>query len=91
MTSIEAMKYIDKTYIKYIDSINDMSSYIDDVIHILNKVTNSKIYECQPVSGLWRILKNHSVVWEWLSNDFISLAQLLKNEILLHKLELLEE
>lgn len=98
MTSIEAMKYIDKTYIKYIDSIDGNGSYVDDVIHILNKVTNSKMYERGHNRDFATILKNNLSVWKWTPNDVvggllevISLSQLLKNEILLYKLKLLEE
>ena len=82
--------FIDEMYFKYFGSNSkNTSTYLDDVIDILNKMTNSNLYKPVCVNNKWTIFKDKIKIWEMETLDVNSYCQLLKNEILLFKLNLL--
>ncbi len=92
MTGRDGMNFINDMYFKYFETENNTGSYAEDVVDILNKVTNSKIYKYGVTKNnldSWGslILKDNLTVFD---GDSISLANFLKNEIILFKLNLLD-
>jgi len=87
MTEQDARNFISNMYFKYFETENNTGSYSDDVVYILNKVTNSKIYQVGFNINGWVILKDKVNI---LVGDIIGVSNFLKNEILLFKLNLLD-